>query len=173
MARKSQAKLHQSDAIGVKLEGEASTSLNLLAGLLREKALRSATYAGAKILYAEMKMRASMPSPDGKGTIRNAIYHWHDDKKSTLYSQSYVIGVNKREAPHWHLVEFGHWMPYVTYKGKDGLFHTKRINGKPVMRMNPKFIPAQPYVRPTWDAKRDMALAAMKQKLAENLKAGK
>ena len=171
MARKSQAKLHQSDAIGVKLEGEASTSLNLLAGLLREKALRSATYAGAKILYEEMKVRAESQSKTGQ--LSRAIYHWHDDKKSTLDSQSYVIGVNKREAPHWHLIEFGHWMPYVTYKGKDGLFHTKRINGKPVMRMNPKFIPAQPYVRPTWDAKRDMALAAMKQKLAENLKAGK
>lgn len=169
------AKLHQAETIGVKLEGNATTTLNLLAGALRDKMLRSATYAGAKALYEEMCVNADAVNRSGqaKGQLRGAIYHWHDDNKSTLNSHTYYIGVNKKKAPHWHLVEFGHWMPYVTYKGKDGQFHTKRVNGKPVYLQTPKFVPANPYIRPTWEAKKDYAIGQIKLTLAEKLKAFK
>ena len=99
MARKSQAKLHQSDAIGVKLEGEASTSLNLLAGLLREKALRSATYAGAKILYEEMKMRQDA----NRQSKRKGQLRWGNLPLGTTIinaeSQSYVIRRQTKRKP--------------------------------------------------------------------------
>lgn len=175
MARSSGAALHKSDALGIRLEGNASTSLGLLAGILREKVLRSATYAGARVLYDEMSLRAAAVNKSGQsaGQLAGAIYHWHDDKASTLDTQTYYIGVNKKKAPHWALIEFGHWMPYVTYKGSDGQFHTLRVNGKPVYRATPKFVPAQPYVRPTWEAKKDYAINQIKVTLAEKLKAGR
>ena len=102
MARQSQAKLHQTDLIGARLEGNASTTLNLLAGALRDKMLRSATYAGAAALYEEMCVNADAVNRSGqaKGQLRGAIYHWHDDNKSTLISHTYYIGVNKKKAPH-------------------------------------------------------------------------
>lgn len=73
---------------------------------LREKALRSAAYAGAKVFYEEMQHRAEgaeAHSPNVKsGTLRSAIYHWHDEDASRGgLKQVYAVGPNKRKAPHW------------------------------------------------------------------------
>ena len=156
------------------MKNDAETALNQFIGHIREKVLRSATYAGAKVLYDEMCQRTQAATPNiygqGTGQLKEAIYHWHDDKQSGLNKQVYVIGVNKKKAPHWHLIEYGHWQIYAVYRGSDNRFYTLKMHGKPVMSRNPKKIPAYPYIRPTFDAKSKSALDAVSKKMAEKLK---
>lgn len=125
------------NAVSFKFQGDIGAQLRRLADDIREKALRPAAYRVARIMYDEMKLRV----PVHTGTLRDAIYHWHDDKRSTAGKQVYVIGPNKKKAPHWHLVEFG----------------TARSA-------------ARPYIRSTYDAKITYALKAGKARLAEKIK---
>ena len=162
------------NTVSIRMTGDAETALNLFIGNIREKVLRSATYAGAKVLYDEMRQRTQNATPDlyGQvtGQLKDAIYHWHDDKQSGLNKQVYAVGVNKKKAPHWHLIEYGHWQIYSTYKGQDGKFYTLKVNGNPVMSQNPKRVPAYPYIRPTFDAMGKSALEAAKKRMSERLK---
>ena len=125
-----------SDAFSIRLTGDLSESLRQYAEEVKQKALRPAAYAMANVFYTEMRMRAPVHS----GLLRDSIYHWHDDKRSTADRQIYAIGPNKRIAKHWHLIEYG------TVK-----------------------MAAKPYVRPTFDSRAASAVDAGKRRLAEKL----
>mgnify|MGYP000466218330 CR=1 FL=1 len=163
-----------SESVSVRLTGDAEASLNKFISNIREKALRSATYAGAKILYEELSRRVQTVTPNlyeaKTGQLERAIYHWHDDKKSGANKQVYAIGVNKVKAPHWHLIEYGHWQIYTVYQGSDGKYYTMKVNGQPVMSRNPTRVQAYPYIRPTWDSTGAKALEAVKNKMSDKLK---
>lgn len=125
-----------SDAFSLRLTGDIGESLRQYAEDVKQKALRPAAYAMASVFYTEMRMRV----PVYTGLLRDSIYHWHDDKRSTADRQIYAIGPNKKKAPHWHLVEYG------TVK-----------------------MAARPYVRPTYDSKVAQAIDAGRARMAQKL----
>lgn len=119
--------------------------------------MRSAALAGAKVLYEDMIPRVPVSKAPRKvksktyypGTLRKSIYHAFSEPKSSGTRAVYHIGPNKRKAPHWHLIEYGHWTKKVGKRGP----------------LQPKWVPAKPYIRPTWDAKGPAAVEAMKARL--------
>lgn len=138
-----------------------------LAGLeadMLEHALRSSARAGALVLYEEIKLRAdSFKEPSGK--IQRAIYHWFDDKRSTPTRKTYMVGVNKRKAPHWHNVEYGHWRINVVYRDEA----TGKLIPTRARLPAPKWVPAYSYLRSAWDARRGDALRAMARRARERI----
>lgn len=140
------------DAFSMRLVGDIGASLRGYAEEIRTQALRPAAYAMANVFYSEMRLRAPIYTgpiytnpktgiPRTRpGQLRDAIYHWHDDKKSSADRQIYAIGPNKKKAPHWHLVEYG------TVK-----------------------MAARPYVRPTFDGLAAWAVDTGRAHLAEKL----
>lgn len=145
--------------VNMSIDSNAVEGLQALEKLVQEKVLRSAAYAGAKVFYDEMRLRV----PVDEGQLYGAIYHYHLEKKSDATHQFYAIGPNKKKAPHWYNVEYGHWrVNKVTFKNGRWYFSRERL---PV----PVWIPGKPYVRPTYDAKAQAALTAMKRRFGERL----
>lgn len=150
-------------------ESDLDAALAQLEGPILEQVLRSGARAGAVVLYDELKLR-TLGFKESSGTIHRAIYHWFDTKRSTPTRKTYMIGVNKSEAPHWHNVEYGHWRVNFVYRD--------RATGKliPTRRRlpAPKWVAASPYLRPAWDAKSDDAMRAipvrMRQRMDELLR---
>lgn len=126
-----------------------------------EEALRPAAQAGAQVFYDEMLQRV----PVAEGVLRDSIYQFHLDRKSSESRHVYVVGPNKSKAPHWHLVEFGHWQPYEVVV-IDGQFKTLKDRPLP----EPVFVPARPYIRPTLDATATQALEAMRERYTQALR---
>lgn len=145
---------------GARLEGSLADSIAKFKADIVDKALRSGIYAGARLLYDELKLR----TPVGPtGNLNAAVYHWHDDKRSVGGKQVYRIGVNKVKAPHWFNVEYGHWRVNVVYRGPGGaLIPTKQRLPAPV------WVPGHPYLRPTAD-RMPQAIAAAKARLAQRI----
>lgn len=155
----------------VRIDESIVGALEKLRADLQTKVLRSAAYAGAKLLADEMVVRA----PVDAGTLRNAIYTWHDDKQSGPLKQVYFVGVNKREASHWFWIEYGHWRYNQSVNG-----YWQKSKSKPNARgpsahdlpsalPSPVWVPAVPYIRPTADRMGD-AIQAMQARLAERLR---
>lgn len=161
---------------GVRIRNSLADALKQLEDHVRDNVLRSAAHAGAEVLYNELSYRVPVYS----GTLASAIYRWHDKDKSQPGRQTYAIGVNKRKAPHWHMVEFGHWRRYriIPTRGQpDAKFKDafQDFNGQwyiPTKEpITPVFVPGTPYLRPTWEAKGKAAIDAMlaraRQRIAE------
>lgn len=150
---------------------DAIAGLQRLEDLVRSKVLRSAAFAGANVLYREMRIRV----PVKEGTLYNAIYQFHDDT-STPDRQTYFVGPNKRKAPHWYFIEFGHWL---YNKQIDGRWQRSKPNRAargpgahtlPGARKEPLWVPPKPFVRPTWEAMRKQTITAMKLRASERLR---
>ncbi len=162
-ARRGRGKKEQLfDAVhfGASYESDLDVMLKELEGPILEQVLRSGARAGALVLYDELKVR-TLTFKESRGTIHNAIYHWFDEKRSTATRKTYMVGVNKSKAPHWHNVEYGHWRVNVVFRDKatGGIIPTRtRLPA-------PKWVPASPYLRPAWDARRDDALRAIGQRM--------
>ena len=166
--------------ISFSLEGDFTEKLRKLDNDLRTKVLRSGAYAAARVIYDEMHQQV----PVGKtGKLYASIYHWHDDKRSTSGKQIYAIGPNKQGAigatkgadgqakepgfaPHWHLIEYGHWRYNRSINGR--WQRSKSVKSKrgpdahdlPGALAVPVWVPAIPFVRRTWDNKIQAALDA-------------
>lgn len=161
MARSRTVRLFAPDTkAGAAMTGSLVGALQQLRDDVQTKALRSAVYAGAKLLADELEVRVPV---DG-GTLKGAVYTWHDDKRSTGGRQLYVVGVNKRQAPHWFVVEYGHWRVNVVVRGPNG-----RVIATKDRLPTPVWVPARPYLRPTADRMAD-AVRAMQARLAERLR---
>lgn len=104
---------------------------------IEEKAIRPAAYAASKVLYEEMQIRVPVGNT---GNLKAALYQYHNEKLSKDGVHIYSVGVNKRKAPHWHLLEYG----------------TIRA-------------PAYPFIAPTYDAKIVEAMRAARTRLAEKI----
>lgn len=137
-----------------------AAQLRALGDAVESKCIRPAAYAGAKLLYDELKLRAPV-GPTGK--LNAAVYHWHDDKRSVDGQEWYAVGVNVKKAPHWALVEYGHWRVNKAVPIDGKLTFTKERLPAPV------WVPAVPYLRPTADRMPD-AIRAMQDRLAEKVR---
>lgn len=154
------AKQFEADSVGITFEGDIKAQLEAFAQQVREKVLRPATYAAVKVLYDEIRLRA----PVDTGQLYGAIYHWHSDKESSPYKQVYYTGVNKVKAPHWHNVEYGHWrVNALAFVNGRWVSTTERL-------AEPVWVPGKPYIRPAYDAKIHVALAAGLARAGELIK---
>lgn len=158
--RRKQAKLFPKAMVTMSLESNLKEGLQRLEQAVQEKVTRPAAYAGARILYDEMRLKV----PTDEGDLYGSIYHWFDDKRSTLERKIYAIGPNKAKAPHWHLVEYGHYRVNKVFR--DG----GRWKASKERLPEPKWVPAYPYIRPTWDGMSSTAMTAMKTRMSEKMR---
>jgi hypothetical protein len=171
--RRHQRSVYQGKFFGATLESDLTDALLKLEADVREHVLRPAAYAGAKLLYHEMRMRVPVES----GQLHGAIYHYFDKATDTPSSKSYLIGPNKAKAPHWYNVEYGHWRYNRSANGrwlesKAGPDKNKRgpqYHTLPGAQKPPVWVPPYSYIRSTWDAKAHKAVDAMRVRLKQRL----
>lgn len=138
-------------AVTMELDGDLSNALVGLESALLDKVLRPMAHAGIEVFYKGL--RESVPVDEG--TLYGSIYQWHDHKRSTRTRQVYASGPNKRKAPHWHNAEHGHWRVNVV------VFRQGRWIATKERLPQPKWVMGKPYIRPTYEAKKQEALRAM------------
>lgn len=168
---------------------EVLAGLNLLDGAKESIARTMGVAMGAEV-RDEAKFRAPVLQPGNEGTdgqrpgvLRDAIYLAYDDRRRLLNPNAYryVVSWNAKKAPHGHLAEFGHWMPYQWAKTEDGLYYTPIPNnsGKGKQQGIPIegggfSVAAQPFLGPAFDAKLPrlltIAIQAGRAKFAEGMK---
>jgi hypothetical protein len=138
-----------------------------------EPALRSAAFAGINVLYLGMRQIV----PLAEGTLHDSIYQYHDKQKSSHLRQVYATGPNKVKAPHWYNVEFGHWR--YNKRGADGMWMRSKADPNargpgahtlPGALETPVWVPAVPYIRPTWDSLKSVAGQKAVERMRERVK---
>lgn len=158
------------------------------------KVLKSAKESIARTMGAAMgaevrdeaKIRAPVLKPGNEGLdnqrpgeLRDAIYVAYDDRRNILNKDvyRYTVSWNSKKAPHGHLAEFGHFMPYQYAKTDDGLYFTPIPDGdgKGIPMGNDGFfVSAQPFLGPAFDAKRSqlmtIAVTAGRSKFTQVIK---
>lgn len=150
------------DGISAKLDTTGwDRGLDQLSDFLRERLARSMAVAGGQVLRDEAKARAPVGTAEGgsitPGLLRSAIYLAYSPERSTDGKQVYVVSWNSEKARHGHLLEFGHWLTHVAYRGPDGEWYSNP--DKPLAQ--PKWVAAEPFLRPALDASIGRARDAM------------
>jgi hypothetical protein len=147
-----------------------------------EAAVRPAAQAGAQVLYDEARRLAG--ANRRTGNLQAGVYQVFSKSSSGRDHAVYHISWNAKKAPHGHLVEFGHWQRYATYRDARGRILTmvrpeKRGMPKPPRRASqavkdaywmplpggPKRVPARSFIRRALENKGAQASAAMEQAL--------
>lgn len=164
MAYKSQARLDQSQAVGIGVGGDLKESLAKFAKKVQDKATRSATFAMADSFHKEMEINARK-GKEATGALADAIYTYYDTRQSHLSTHVYAVGVNKKKAGNWHWIEYGRWRHYQTIK-IDGKWVT--LKNRPLE--TPVWVPPTPYLRPAYDAKIISAFDVFKRRFSEVLR---
>ena len=151
MATKS-ARAYRSSSVKLGFDSNIVQALDKLDKKIKEEVLRAVAFEGATTLYDDMRMRVPVHS----GKLRDSIYRYRDRRLETDYFKSYLIGPNKRKAPHWYNVEYGHWR-YNRWAGR-WLRSKSNPNARgpsahdlPGKLDTPVWTPASPYIRPTYD----------------------
>lgn len=124
----------------------------------KESVARSMGVAMGQAVRDEAKMRVPVGDRfDGAltpGLLRDSIYLAYDERRNVLNPNRYryVVSWNSKRAPHGHLVEFGHWMPYLYATDHAGNFWTpKPLQDNP--HGSPYWVAAEPFLGPAFDAK--------------------
>lgn len=140
------ARTYPSQTLSIRFENDIKAQLEAFVGRLNDEVFRPAAFAAVTVLYDEMRVRVSYE----KGDLFDAIYRWR--VKEDIGNQAiFYAGVNKRKAPHWWLVEHGHWQYYRVIKPDDGPYAGQYVTLKDQPLAQPKFVPAKPYIRPAVD----------------------
>lgn len=106
----------------------------------------------------EAKLRAPVGTDEGgsitPGLLRRSIYVAYDSRRNILNpgAYRYTVSWNSRLAPHGHLLEFGHWMPYVYVRTADGDYYTPK-NPLVHQKNGPFWVDQRPFLGPAFDAK--------------------
>lgn len=158
------------DSIQAKLDTSGwDQGLAKLLGPLRESLARSMAVAGGKVLRDDAKARAPVGTAEGgsitPGLLQSSIYLAYREAQSVNGRFVYSVSWNSKKARHGHLLEFGHWQTHVSYRGADGEWYSDP--SKPLKQ--PKWIPAEPFLRPAFDASLDRAREAMLARGRERL----
>lgn len=145
---------------------------------LATNSLASAVNAGAAVIRDAARDKAPLYTGDVSqghppaGTLRRSIIVKAIRELSTYYSKTAFVTVRRgkkyakqgkkgnlsQDAFYWRWVEFGHY--YVPH----GQAKSRRKNSAAGV-----FIPAQPFMRPAYDAKKSAAVDAIKQRLLERI----
>lgn len=153
---------HRANSMAFSFEGDIENQVSAFFDRIKQEAVRPAAHAMAVVLYDEMRARV----PFRLGKLQAAIYRWFDERDSGPDRKTYIVGVNKAKAPHWWLVEHGHWRRYAVRQTKDGEWIA--LKKRPLKI--PVFVPAQPYLRVSVDAKLKDAVEAGRRRLAEKIR---
>lgn len=166
---------------------ELNDALNALPQNIAKNILRGAVNAGAAVIRKEAALRAPVYQP-GKygapdervdpGRLKRAIYQTHAPERSSAIVQTVLVGVRqgrdqrakqrgKRvmnlDAYYAKWVEFGHW--YVPPRTTG----TRKAHRAKYAAPPGRFIPAQPFMRPAFEAKKNAAIQAIEQYLRERI----
>lgn len=136
------------DLVSVKFEsGDFLASLARFEEDVTRKVLFTGAATMARVIYNEVKVNVAPPKLGVKtGNLDNAIYWAHSPEESAATRVVYKISWNKSKAPHGHLIEFGHWMPYQVVPIGGGEWRTIKSN----KLKNPKWVAARPFIRPAF-----------------------
>lgn len=88
-------------SVSFELTGDITSQLEAYADKVKDT-FRPACFAGATVLYDEMRLRAPVKS----GGLKNAIFRYRL-KENNNNESVFFIGVNHIKAPHWHFFELG------------------------------------------------------------------
>lgn len=139
---------------------ELDASLQTLAPKVEKNILRSALRAGGNVFLKEV--RINIPVDEGD-LYRSAKVSTRS--KKGLVTASVKVGGKK--APHAHLVEFETKPHKITPKNAQAL----AIGGQVVREVDHPGTRAQPYMRPSFDAKPTQAIAAVGAQIRKRLTA--
>lgn len=164
--------------IELKVSGlkELNDALKALPREVSEKLLNGAVAKAAAVIRDETKLRApialrahfnyrGMKAPPG--TLRRAVYAVHVKEMDTFFHKLWRVGVrhgrlqqkSQRDAFYWWWVENGH--KFVARRGR-GLGTIRSRRAAATTR-----VPAYPFLRPAFEAKKDAAVEALRAYLAE------
>lgn len=105
----------------------------------------------------EAKLRAPVGTEEGgsitPGLLRSAIYVAYDARRNVMNPNAYryVVSWNSKKAPHGHLLEFGHWMPYLY--ATDGIGNFWTPNPEKPQPNGPFWVAQRAFLGPAFDAK--------------------
>lgn len=122
----------------------------------KEPVARAMGSAMAGAVRDEAKVRVPVGTDFGgslnPGTLRDAIYQAYDARRNVLNNNTYryVVSWNHNKAPHGHLIEFGHWMPYIYATDGQGHYWTPKPE---VGQAIPFWVAAEPFLGPAFDSK--------------------
>lgn len=180
------------ESFTIKIDGLAALNkaLSELPERVAKNGLRAAVAAGARVIRDEAKTLAPRwTGPVSKGhppagTLQRSIIIKQIPEQSDYYKQVYYVAVRhgkkyakqgkkgalSQDAFYWSWVEFGH---YSAPPGKHGYGSRQKlmrsVAGGSGNVAGSMFVPAQPFLRPAFTARRDMAVAAIKDKLAARI----
>lgn len=126
------------------------------------RAVRPAAQAAAEVFYrAALKNVQALGATTGN--LRSSIYQVFSKDHSTEVPDGYAratyhVSWNAREAPHGHLIEYGHIQKFKVYLGKDGRWYTN----KKAPLAAPKQVAARPFMRTALNAAEAADAAAQK-----------
>jgi len=161
------------DRTKVGLQGDLIAQLDQFERKIKEKMLISAVAAGAKVMYDEVKLNV----PVDTGKLRDSIYRFYDKSQSGRAVATYIVGPNKRKSPHWFVVEYGHWR---YNRSADGRWLRSKSNPNargsdahnlPGALDVPQWVPANPYLRRSYDSAIRKSLDAIRARLAQRMHA--
>lgn len=113
---------------------EVVAGFKKLAGI-KESLGRTIAFEMADVVYNEAHVRVPVGTEEGgsitPGLLKSALYRAYDERQTILSPDTYryTISWNSKKAPHGHLVEFGHWMPFKYVRDKSGEYWT--VVGEP------------------------------------------
>lgn len=149
----------------------------------KESLSRKMGVAGGVVIRDRAKELAPVGTEQGgskrPGLLRDAIYLAFSDARSSTRRVVYSISWNSKKAPHGHLLEFGHWMPYLYgTDGKGNYWTIVDKQGNPVANPNgPVWVNAHPFLAPAFDSTKklvyDAAIDEGKRSLPEILRGRK
>ena len=154
------------DAISINLTGNITEALERLSSASAERVLRASGYAGAEVFVDEAKKRV----PVKTGTIkRNIIAKRIEEKSDSGVKQTYYVTVRtgnigtEGDAFYWRWVENGHSLSRRKNKGTTWKAHRAAMK----LEYGDSKTAARPFMRPAYDAVKDEAVDAMRDKMAE------
>jgi len=172
----------------VKLEGfaELAAALRELPQNIAKNALRSAVGAGAAEIRKQAKANAE--GMRDTGTLARSIYQKQIREQSNNEKQVFYVGARQgksyqkvgkkgvnKDAFYARFVELGHFSRR-TEKGFERVMRNANRGGVNNQRLadqvqagTVKWVPAHPFLRPAFDVKKDAAVTAMGDKIAERL----
>lgn len=150
------------DALFAQMEGPMKESLARRMGVAGGKLIRDEAKLRAPVGVAEEKAARQFGGSLKPGSLRDAIYLAYSNKRSFANAYTYTVSWNGSKfkgAPHGHLLEFGHWQPYlVVYSKEKGWRTTKKLLPQP------KWVRAYPFLGPAWAATKGRAFDVMVEK---------
>lgn len=167
-------------SISISLTGadDLKKRLDALTEKLRDSALRSAAYAGAKIIQDQAienaplftgKVSEGHPPP---GTLKNSIIVKRLDKECGDFKVSYIITVRRGDAGSNTDAFYAHWVEFGHIYRSEGEALTGSKSAKAAKRsmhvtLGGKVVPANPFMRTAFASKRDEALHTIEERLSQ------